>query len=147
MVTAPGPRTGRTVEMRVQSGSPYEDAIGFSRAVVADRRVLVSGTAPVPPDGEPVAATAAGQMRRCGEIIASALDQAGTDLSRVVRTRMFITDARDADEIGRVHAELFGEARPAATMVVVAALLDPAWKVEIEVEAMLPSDSSAASSE
>ena len=124
--------------MNVRSSSPYEDAIGFSRAVVTGRRVLVSGTAPVPPDGEPVAPTPGEQMRRCGEIIATALQQAGTDLSRVVRTRMFITDVRDAEEIGRVHAELFGRARPAATMVVVAALLDPAWKVEVEVEAVLP---------
>ena len=126
--------------MRVRSGSPYEDAIGFSRAVVVGRRVLVSGTAPVPPGGEPVAATAAEQMHRCGEIIGAALRHAGTDLDRVVRTRMFITDVADADEIGRVHAELFGEARPAATMVVVAALLDPAWKVEVEAEAELPTD-------
>ena len=91
----------------------------------------------VHPDGEPVAATAGAQMRRCGEIIAAALRQAGTDLDRVVRTRMFIVDVADAEEIGRVHAELFGQARPAATMVVVAALLDPAWKVELEAEAVL----------
>ncbi|MBT8218027.1 MAG: RidA family protein [Acidimicrobiia bacterium] len=122
---------------RIRSGSPYEETIGFSRAVVHGDRVLVSGTAPVPPQGEPVAESAREQMRRCGEIIAAALEQAGTDLSRVIRTRMFITDPADADEIGAVHRELFGEARPAATMVIVAALLDPAWKVEVEVEGIV----------
>lgn len=125
---------------RIRSGSPYEDSIGFSRAVVHGDRVLVSGTAPVPPEGEPVAQSAGEQMRRCGAIIAAALAGAGTDLSQVIRTRMFITDPGDADDIGAVHRELFGSARPAATMVVVAALLDPAWKVEIEVEAVLPVD-------
>ncbi|MCP5112971.1 MAG: RidA family protein, partial [bacterium] len=71
------------------------------------------------------------------EIIATALEQAGSDLSRVIRTRMFIVSASDAEEIGRAHAELFGEASPAATMVVVAALLDPGWRVEVEAEAVL----------
>jgi enamine deaminase RidA (YjgF/YER057c/UK114 family) len=122
---------------RFRSGSPYEEAIGFSRAVRVGDRVLLSGTAPVPPSGRSVPTTAGDQMRRCGEIIAAALDEAGSDLSHVIRTRMFITDPRDADEIGSVHAELFAEAAPAATMVVVAALLDPAWKVEVEVEAVV----------
>ncbi len=127
------------VVKRIRSGSPYEATIGFSRAVKVGHRVLVSGTAPVPPPGRPVAAGAGDQMRRCGEIIATALGEAGAELSHVVRTRMFITDPADADEIGSAHAELFGLARPAATMVVVAALLDPAWKVEVEVEAVIPS--------
>lgn len=120
-----------------RSGSPYEATIGFSRAVRVGDRVLVSGTAPVPPAGEAIAADAGDQMRRCGEIIATVLTEAGASLDQVVRTRMFITDPDDADEIGAVHAELFSEAAPAATMVVVAALLDPGWKVEVEVEAVL----------
>lgn len=124
--------------MQIRSGSPYEDAIGFSRAILVGDRVLVSGTAPVPPPGTPVPVGAAEQMRRCGEIIGAALVEAGTDLGHVVRTRMYITDAADAEAIGSVHAELFGDARPAATMVVVASLLDPAWKVEVEAEAVLP---------
>jgi enamine deaminase RidA (YjgF/YER057c/UK114 family) len=128
---------------RIRSGSPYEEAMGFSRAIRVGNRVLVSGTAPVPPPGEPVAEGAAHQMRRCGEIIAAALNEAGTSLSRVVRTRLFITDPADADEVGAVHAELFADAAPAATMVVVAALLDPLWKVELEAEAVLSFDSSA----
>ena len=124
---------------RIRSGSPYEATIGFSRAVRVGERILVSGTAPVPPPGDPVAPQAADQMRRCGEIIAAALAEAGASLSQVVRTRMFITDPADAGEIGAVHAELFGDAAPAATMVVVAALLDPRWKVEVEAEAVLES--------
>lgn len=126
----------------IRSGSPYEEAYGFSRAIRVGDRVLVSGTAPVPPPGEAVTETAANQMRRCGEIIKAALEEAGASLANVVRTRMFITDPADADAIGAVHAELFAEAAPAATMVVVAALLDPAWKVEVEAEAISPLDSS-----
>ncbi|MGI9647270.1 MAG: Rid family hydrolase, partial [Acidimicrobiia bacterium] len=75
--------------------------------------------------------------------IAAALAEAGTDLEQVIRTRTFIIDPADAGEIGIAHAEFFGAARPASTMVVVAALLDPQWKVEVEVEAILPLDSSA----
>ncbi|NNC92951.1 MAG: RidA family protein [Acidimicrobiia bacterium] len=125
---------------RVHSGSPYEATFGFSRAIRVGERVLVSGTAPVPARGDVVAATAGDQMRRCGQIIAAALAEAGAAMPNVVRTRMFITDPADADEIGAVHAEIFGEAGPAATMVVVAALLDPAWKVEVEAEAVSPLD-------
>lgn len=100
-------------------------------------RVEVAGTAPIPPAGEPVAATAYGQMLRCGEIARLALEELGASVEDVVRTRMFIVDPADGDEIGRAHGELFGIARPVATMVVVAALLDPSWKVEIEVEALV----------
>jgi len=119
---------------RISSGSPYEGRIGFSRAIVVDSRVVVSGTAPVWPDGscDPDAYV---QARRCLEIIEQALTEAGTSLTDVVRTRMFLTDADDADAVGRAHGEVFGDTRPAATMVVVKALLDPRWKVEIEAEA------------
>src|SRR5207248_1071226 len=119
---------------RVSSGSPFEESIGFSRALRVGDRILVSGTAPVWPDGscDPDASV---QARRCFEIIADALQELGSGPGDVVRTRMFITDPDDADVIGRVHAEVFGEVRPAATMVVVASLLDPRWRVEIEVEA------------
>lgn len=122
---------------RIVSGSPYERTIGFSRAVRIGAHVLVSGTAPVPPPGEAVAGTPYDQMMRCGEIIRVALAEAGCDLGAVVRTRMYIVDARDADEIGRAHRALFGAAMPAATMVVVAGLLDPSWRVEVEVDAMI----------
>ena len=119
---------------KITSGSPYEGRIGFSRAIAIDGRVLVSGTAPVWPDGS-CDEDAHTQARRCFEIIASALAEAGATLAQVVRTRMFLTDAGDADAVGRAHGEVFGDTRPAATMVVVKALLDPRWKVEIEAEA------------
>lgn len=120
---------------RARSGSRYEATYGFSRGIATGGRVEIAGTAPIPPDGEPVAATAYEQMLRCGEIAIGALAELGATPDDVLRTRMYITDPADADEIGRAHRELFGAAAPAATMVVVAALLDPAWKVEIEVEA------------
>jgi enamine deaminase RidA (YjgF/YER057c/UK114 family) len=118
----------------ISSGSPFERTIGFSRAVRIGDRVLVSGTAPVYPDGS-CPDDAGAQTRRCLEIIASALQEAGSSLRHVVRTRIFLTSTSDAVSVGDAHAEVFGEVRPAATMVVVAALLDPRWKVEIEAEA------------
>ena len=122
---------------RARSGSPFEDTIGFSRAIRFGDTVLVSGTAPVPPAGQPLARSAADQLRRCGEIIGAALEELGAGMGDVVRTRMFITDAADAGEIGAAHMEVFGASRPVATMVVVAALLDRAWKVEVEAEALV----------
>lgn len=121
--------------MQVESGSPYEKLYGFARGLRRGSRVEIAGTAPIPKPGEPVAAGAYEQMLRCGEIAITALEQMGSSAAEVVRTRMFITDASDADEIGRAHGELFGVARPVSTMVVVAGLLDPAWRVELEVEA------------
>jgi enamine deaminase RidA (YjgF/YER057c/UK114 family) len=121
---------------KVSSGSPFERTIGFSRAVRAGERVFVSGTAPIWPDGSCPDDPGA-QARRCFEIIAAALAELGADLSAVVRTRMYLTDPADADAVGAEHGRLFAEIRPAATMVVVAALLDPRWKVEIEAEAVL----------
>ena len=125
-----------TERRRIASGSPFEPTIGFSRAVRAGDRVVVSGTGPVVPDG-PCPDDAGDQARRCFEIIAAALTEAGASLDDVVRTRMYITAATHADAVGAVHGEILGHVRPAATMVVVAALLDPAWKVEIEAEAVL----------
>ncbi len=122
--------------MRVASGSPYEDTIGFSRAVRAGDRVLVSGTAPIWPDGSCDASPYA-QARRCLEIILDALRAAGAAPEHVVRTRMYLADAADAAEVGRAHAEVLGAVRPAATMVVVKALIDPRWKIEIEAEAVV----------
>jgi enamine deaminase RidA (YjgF/YER057c/UK114 family) len=121
---------------RVASGSPYERAIGFSRAIRAGDRVLVSGTAPIWPDGscDPDPEV---QARRCLEIIVAALAEAGAQPADVVRTRMYVTSAEYADAVGRAHGATFANVRPAATMVVVAALLDPRWKVEIEAEAIL----------
>jgi enamine deaminase RidA (YjgF/YER057c/UK114 family) len=120
----------------ISSGSPYEPTVGFSRAVRIGDRVLVAGTAPIWPDGsvDPDPKT---QARRCLEIMLAALAGAGASALHVVRTRMFITDASHADAVGEAHGEVFGEIRPAATMVVVGALLDPRWVVEMELEAVL----------
>jgi enamine deaminase RidA (YjgF/YER057c/UK114 family) len=121
---------------RAGSDSPFERRYGFSRAVRAGARVVVSGSAPIWPDGscdpDPRA-----QARRCCEIIVAALAEVGAVAADVVRTRMFVTDAAHSDAVGEVHREFFGPAAPAATMVVVAGLLDPRWVVEIEAEAQL----------
>jgi enamine deaminase RidA (YjgF/YER057c/UK114 family) len=119
---------------RVSSGSPYEASIGFSRAVRVGDRVVVSGTAPVWPDGS-CPADATTQAQRCFEIITEALAAAGAGPSDVVRTRVFLTDPAVAEQVSAVHGQMFSETRPAATMVIVAGLLDPRWKVEIETEA------------
>jgi enamine deaminase RidA (YjgF/YER057c/UK114 family) len=121
---------------RVSSGSRFESSIGFSRALRVDDRVWVSGTGPVWPDGT-CPEDVGQQARRCFDIIASALSEAGARIEDVVRTRMFLTSADDADAVSAVHGELFGHVRPAATMVVIAALLDPRWKIEIEADALI----------
>ena len=130
---------------RVSSGSPYESIIGFARAVRVGDRVLVSGTAPIWPDGscDPDLSI---QVRRCVEIIAEALSEAGASLEDVVRTRTYLVDAADSDSIQRAHGEAFGQIRPASTMVIVRAFLDPRWKVEIEAEAVVDLKESGASS-
>ena len=123
---------------RVSSGSPYEPVIGFSRAVVEGHHVYVSGTAPIMPDATDPPGDAYGQARRVLEIIAHALEEAGASLRDVVRTRTFLVRAEDWADVGRAHGEAFANVRPASTMVVVAALLDPRWLVEIEADAILP---------
>jgi enamine deaminase RidA (YjgF/YER057c/UK114 family) len=127
-----------TERRRVSSGSPFEPAVGFSRAVRVADRVHVSGTGPVVPEGQ-CSDDPSLQARRCFAIIASALEAAGSSLDDVVRTRMYLTSAEDAEAVGAVHRELLGRVAPAATMVVVAGLLDPAWKVEVEAEAVVRS--------
>jgi len=122
---------------RIASGSPYEPEIGFSRAIVAGRHVPVSGTAAIPPEGEPVAASAYEQARRCLEIVVAALAEAGAGPEHVVRTRTYLVDVDDWRDVGRALGEIFGDVRPASTMVAVAGLLDPAWKVELEADAIL----------
>lgn len=118
-----------------RSSSPWEPRIGFARAVRAGSRILVSGTAPLGQDGRTVAGGAYEQARRCFEIVRASLDALGGTLTDVVRTRMYLVRAADAEAVGRAHREAMGAASPAATMVVVAALLDPSWLVEVEAEA------------
>jgi enamine deaminase RidA (YjgF/YER057c/UK114 family) len=116
----------------IPGSSPFEPVIGFSRAVRIGNTVHISGTGPVGADD----ASVEDQARRVFEIIEQALIQAGATLRDVVRTRMYLTHAADWEAVGKVHGELFGDIRPAATMVVVAALLNPSWRIEIEAEAV-----------
>jgi enamine deaminase RidA (YjgF/YER057c/UK114 family) len=119
-----------------RSGSPFEDTIGFSRAVRVGETVCVSGTAPVWPDGE-VDPDPAVQARRCWEIVVAALEELGAGLTDVVRTRQYLVSPDIADAVAAVHGEVFGDVRPASTMIVVAGLLDPRWLVEVEADAVL----------
>ena len=121
----------------ISSGSPYEPVIGFSRAVVVGDRVFVSGTAPVMPDDADPPTDPYGQAKRCLEIIVEALRSAGAGPQDVVRTRTYLVDAGEWEEIGRAHGEVFADIRPASTMVVVSALLDPRWRVEMEADAII----------
>jgi enamine deaminase RidA (YjgF/YER057c/UK114 family) len=114
--------------------SPFEPIIGFSRAVRIGKTVHLSGTGPAGADE----LDATGQTRRVFELAAAALAEAGAAFENVVRTRIYLAHAEDWEAVGRVHGEFFGEVRPATTMVVVAALLNPAWRVEIEMEAVVP---------
>lgn len=127
-----------TTRQLISSGSPFEPRIGFSRAVRVGQMVSVSGTAPIGPDGKTAGlGDPAAQARRCLEIIRDALQRAGADLKDVVRTRMYLTRAEDAEAVGKVHGEFFGGIRPASTLVVVAALINPDWRVEIEADAVV----------
>ena len=121
------------MRQNIPGTSPYEPIIGFSRAVRIGNSVLLSGTGPVGAEQE----DAAGQTRRIFEIAAEALAKAGATFDNVVRTRMYLAHAEDWDAVGRVHGEFFSRIRPAATMVVVAALLNPAWRIEMEFEAVV----------
>jgi len=118
----------------ISGTSPFEPIIGFSRAVRISNHVHVSGTGPVGCDEADVAA----QTDQCLTIIATALKQAGSSIDQVYRTRMYLTHAEDWEIVGRVHGQVFGHIRPAATMVVVAALLNPKWRIEIEADAYIP---------
>ncbi len=113
--------------------SPYEPIIGFSRAVRAGNAIYLSGTGPVGAEDQEVEA----QTRQIFKIAAEILERAGSSLNDVVRTRMYLTRAEDWETVGRVHGELFRDVRPAATMIVVAQLLNPKWRVEIELDAIL----------
>jgi enamine deaminase RidA (YjgF/YER057c/UK114 family) len=125
------------MRQHARSGSPYEDRIGFSRAVRDGQLVAVSGTAPVWPDGH-VDPDVTVQARRCWLIALAALTELGGGTRHVIRTRQLIVDPADAQAVGEVHGEVFGNIRPASTMVIVAGLLDPRWKVEVELDAVIP---------
>jgi enamine deaminase RidA (YjgF/YER057c/UK114 family) len=117
----------------ISGTSPFEAIIGFSRAVRIGNVVHVSGTGPVGAED----LSASEQTRHVLALIKNALDQAGAKFEHVVRTRMFIARPEDWEEVGRAHGEVFGSIRPAATMVI-AQMLNPKWRVEMEADAVLP---------
>jgi len=108
--------------------------VGYSRAVRDGRHVFVAGTAPIGIES----ADPYEQAKRCLEIIADALAEVGAGPEHVVRTRVYLVDAADWEAVGRAHGEVFGDVLPASAMLVIGGLLDPAWKVEIEADALLP---------
>jgi enamine deaminase RidA (YjgF/YER057c/UK114 family) len=123
---------------RVFSGASWEERVGYCRAVRAGTHVYVSGTAPVAADGSVAApGDAYAQARRCFEITLAALRELGAESVHVVRTRMYVTDISRWQEYGRAHAEAFGAAPPATSMVEVKRLIDPAMLIEVEVEAVV----------
>jgi len=122
----------------VSSGGPWEDVVGYSRAVRTGNQVFVAGTTAAQPDGSAYGGSDVYlQARRCFEVIEAALREAGAELRHVVRTRMFVTDIGQWEAVGRAHGECFRETKPVATMVQVAALINPALLVEIEVDAVI----------
>jgi len=131
------------VRRNVSSGSPYEPRIGISRAVRMGPLVTVAGTAPLGPDGRTVGRGDPGaQARRCLEIIRTALEQAGASLQDVVRTRILLTRIEDWEAVAAVHGDVFGDIRPANTIMQVGRFVDPEWLVEIEADAAVVPDAS-----
>ena len=122
-----------TERVNVSSGSPYESEVGYSRAVRTGPYIAVAGATG---NGDDVSA----QTRDALQRIELALQEVGATLRDVVRTRIFVTDIAQWQQVGAVHAEVFGDIKPAATMVEVSALIAPALRVEIEADAYVPED-------
>ncbi len=123
---------------RISSGGPWEDVIGYSRAVLAGPWALTAGCTSTVNGTVAHVDDAHGQTREAFGIALAALREVGAGVEHVVRTRMYVTDIAHADDVGRAHAELFGDVRPVATMVEVSGLAHPDHLVEVEVEAYLP---------
>lgn len=122
----------------ISSGSPYEPILGFSRAVRVGPFISVGGTAPLGPDGKTVGVgDPAAQARRCIEIIKAALEEAGSGLHDVIRTRILLTRIEDWESVGKVRGEFFRDIRPVDTIMQVTRFVDPEWLVEFEADAFV----------
>jgi len=121
----------------LSSGAPWEPIVGYSRAVSVGDAIWIAGTTATGPDGHIVGETDAyAQTVQALKNISAALERLGSSTADVVRTRMFVTDISQWEAVARAHGEVFGTVRPAATLVQVVALVDPAMLVEIEVDAV-----------
>jgi enamine deaminase RidA (YjgF/YER057c/UK114 family) len=121
----------------VSSASPYEPIVGFSRAVRIGNVIAVGGTGPIGLDGKTVPGDVAAQARRCFEISLLALEQLGASPGDIIRTRMMLTRLEDWETVAEVHGQFFRDIRPASTIVQVTSLVDPAWFIETEVDAVV----------
>jgi enamine deaminase RidA (YjgF/YER057c/UK114 family) len=130
------PVAGKAMRLNLTSGSPFEPIIGFSRAVRIGNIVAVGGTT-AGSGGKPVAVDPAAQTRVILEIVAKALEDAGAALDDVIRTRIYLTDIAHWEAVGRVHGEVFGDIRPASSILQVTRFINPDWLVEIEADAVI----------
>jgi enamine deaminase RidA (YjgF/YER057c/UK114 family) len=122
----------------IGSGSPYEDILGFSRAVRVGNYVAVGGTAPIGEDGKTAAiGDVAGQAHRCYDIIRIALEKAGAGFDDVIRTRTFLRDIKDWEAVAKVRAGYFKEIKPVETIMEISRFVDNDWLIEIEVDAII----------
>ena len=126
----------KSSHQHVSSGSPYEAAFGFARAVRIGPLIAIGGTAPLGPDGKTVAKGDAGaQAHRCFEIIQAALEGLDASLADVIRTRILLTDIEDWEQVGQVHRSFFQSIRPVTTIMQVVRFVDPDWLIEVEIDA------------
>lgn len=126
------------MRQNISSGSEYETPIGFSRAVRIGNVIAVSGTGPIPKEGESVDYSSAyEQTKLCLKIMVEAVEKAGGTKEQIIRTRIMMTDAKQWKEAARAHGELFSEIKPACTFVEVKGFIDPRWKIETEADCVL----------